>query len=84
MENEVWEKTAQFLNQLRGRAVIKGIICPNAGTGKKAEASGKTYGRVQGNIKKHVFVMVAIVITNFPESYRTVTFLKDCGKNDLL
>ena len=40
-------KDSTILKSVAGRAVIEGIICPNAGTDRKAEAGGKTYGRMQ-------------------------------------
>ena len=59
MENEVWEKVAQLekdctvSESAAGRAVIKDIIGPDAGADRKTETGRKTYGRVQGSIKKH-------------------------------
>lgn len=46
-------KDSAILKSVAGRAVITGIIRPDAGIDKKAEAGRKTYGRVQGGIKKH-------------------------------
>jgi hypothetical protein len=46
-------KDSAIFEPIAGRAVIKGVICTDAGTGGKAEADGKTYGGLQGGIGKH-------------------------------
>ena len=46
-------KDSAILKSVAGRAVIKGVIYTDAGTGRKAETDGKTYGRLQGYIGKH-------------------------------
>lgn len=46
-------KDSAIFELVAGRAVIKGVIYTDAGTGRKAKTDGKTYGRLQGYIGKH-------------------------------
>ena len=70
-------KDSAIPKSVAGRAVIEGIICPNAGVGKKAEAGGKTYGRVQGDIKKHFRGCDRQSLIKWQEQTEEVSYLQE-------